>query len=289
MFNLKKDNVEISIKALGAEIKSFRVDGEEMLWNREEYWAKSSPILFPFVGTLKDFKYKYKGKEYEINTRHGFARDNIFEVFEKKEDSITFKFSSNENTLKNYPFEFNLYVKYDIIKNGFSMEYIVENLSSENMYFSIGAHPAFLLDDNYENNNYISFEKEEDAEKYILNDKGLLIGKEKYFSIRENKQNIDIKDYEFKNDAIIFKNLKSKKIYLKNRINNNELAIEFEKFPYIAFWKVLNAPFICVEPWFGITDSIDTNSNIEEKEGIEKLSFKESFSAKLIFEFKKGN
>lgn len=289
MVILKKGANVAHILEKGAEIKSFTIDGEEFLWNKEEFWAKTSPVLFPFVGGLRDNKYEYKGKEYTITTRHGFARDNVFEVVEKHEDRAIFKFSSNEETLEKYPFNFDLFLEYILTDNGFELKYKVVNLDKDEMYFSIGAHPAFALQNDYEGNAYIEFEVPEDAKKYKLDLKtGFYDGMKDFFSLQEDKTKLEIIDEKFVEDAISFKNLNSTKVYIKSRTNKKEVMVDFKDFPYIAFWKPLNAPFICIEPWYGINDILNTSNDIIAKEGIQKLNGNSEFNSTLKFEFKRG-
>lgn len=289
MVILKKGANVAHILEKGAEIKSFTIDGEEFLWNKEEFWAKTSPILFPFVGGLRDNKYEYKGKEYTITTRHGFARDNVFEVVEKHEDRAIFKFSSNEETLEKYPFNFDLFLEYILTDNGFEIKYKVVNLDKDEMYFSIGAHPAFALQNDYEGNAYIEFEEQEDAKKYKLDLKtGFYDGMKDFFSLQEDKTKLEIIDEKFVEDAISFKNLNSTKVYIKSRTNKKEVMVDFKDFPYIAFWKPLNAPFVCIEPWYGINDILNTSNDIIAKEGIQKLNGNSEFNSTLKFEFKRG-
>lgn len=288
MMILKKDLMELKIDEFGAEMKSFTINGIEFLWNKDKYWKKTSPVLFPFVGNLKNFKYKYLDKEYSILTRHGFARDNKFKIVAQSEKYVKLGFSSNEDTLKKYPFEFNLYLIYTLIENGFTLEYQVENLNEGEMYFSIGAHPAFILSDNYENEYYIEFNREEDGMKFILDDEGFINGEKNKIELIENKK-FFIKDCHFENDAIIFENPNSNIVYIKSKNTTKQIKIDYTEFPYIAFWKMLKAPFVCVEPWFGITDLTETDGNLKTKKGIQKLKKNGIFKSKLLFEFKEGN
>lgn len=288
MVILKKDNIKLEILKMGAEIKSFKIDEEEFLWNKQEYWAKTSPILFPFVGAIIDGKYEYKGKEYEVKTRHGFARDYEFDVVKQSDEEVIFKFSSNEETYLKYPFEFELFVKYILVDNGFKLSYKVINKGNDEMYFSIGAHPAFHLDGNFESDWELIFEKEENSKKYHLTEKNNFCGFEPFFENLEKKDRFNIKDDYFKNDAIAFKDLKSESVMLKNSKTGKEIKVNFKGFPYIGFWKVLEAPFLCIEPWYGITDIEDRPRKLVEKEGINRLLSKEEFNADLEFLFKKG-
>lgn len=289
MIVLRSGCVTAEIEEMGAEIKSLKLDAEEFMWNKKDFWPKTSPVLFPFVGGLREGKYIYEGVEYSMPTRHGFARDNKFEVVYLTDDEVTFKFSSTEETLKKYPFKFELYMKYTLTGKGFNLSYLVKNIDDKDMYFSIGAHPAFLLEENYENVNYIEFEKEESASKYRLHESGFYDGLKEFFSKQENKKVIEILDNNFEEDAISFKGLNSNKVFIKSRNNDKEVMVDFTGFPYVAFWKPLKAPFVCIEPWFGINDNINQGRDIKEKEGIQKLESNSEFNAILKFEFKKGN
>ena len=286
---LKCGNVEIKVANKGAELRSYKVDGEEFMWERNpECWGASSPILFPFVGTLKDGKYEFDGKTYEISTRHGFARDNEFELVEKGDNFLKFRFSSNGETKQKYPFSFDLYLTYTIKDSALEIGYDVKNNDDKDMYFSLGTHPAFALNVNDEiklNDYYLEFEQNETAPKYVLNDKGMVLDKKVDCLNDENK--IKIIETIFDNDAIIFENLKSEKVVIKNNKNTKELSVFYKGFPYIAFWSKPKAPFVCIEPWYGISDFENTSGKLEEKKGILKLEKNGEFLAKLVIKGKK--
>lgn len=286
---LKTGDVEIVVAKRGAELKNYKVKGEEFIWNSNpDFWSGSSPVLFPFVGSLKNGKYTYKDNEYELTTRHGFVRTEDFELVEKTEKSMKFKFSSTEETLKKYPFEFDFFITYNILGNKLEMEYTVVNKTNQEMYFSLGTHPAFALDVNENiklNDYYLEFEKNETSQKYVLTNNGLVFDKKINSLNNENK--IQITENVFDNDALVYDDLKSEKVKIKNIKNSKEVMIEYKGFPYIAFWSKPKAPFVCVEPWYGITDFENCNGKLEEKKGILKLEKNNEFSAKLIIEGKK--
>ena len=208
---LKYGNVEITVADRGAELRSYKVDGEEFMWDRKpEFWAATSPVLFPFVGTIKNGAYSYNGKEYKISTRHGFARTEDFELVEKNENSLKFRFSSNKETLEKYPFEFELFITYTISGNILEIGYNVVNKNNSDMYFSLGTHPAFALDVNDDiklSDYYLEFEKNETSQKYKLTDNGLVFDEKADCLNNENK--LQITETLFDDDAIIFDDLKS--------------------------------------------------------------------------------
>ena len=280
---LKYGNVEIGVFTKGAELYSYKINGEEFIWERNpEFWGGSSPVLFPFVGILKSGKYTFDGKEYEISTRHGFARDNNFDLIEKGENFLKFKFSSNEETLKKYPFKFDLFLTYIINGDTLEIKYEVINKNAGEMYFSLGAHPAFALklNENIKLNDYfLEFEKEETAQIYKLVNACVLNEKQDYL---KNEKIIRLNETIFDDDAIIFKNLKSNKVTIKCDKTDKKISVNYEGVPYVAFWSKHAAPFVCIEPWFGITDFESCSGKLEEKEGIVKLPENNNFTAKLL-------
>ena len=147
---LENDRIKVEIDSFGAEVKSVinKNNMREYMWyGNPKYWGRTSPVLFPFVGSLKDKKYIWKGKEYPMG-QHGFARDNEFEPVSQTDDEIWFQFKSNPETLKKYPFEFVLKIGYKLEKStetdDVKVMWNVYNPAGDPMYFSIGAHPAFL-------------------------------------------------------------------------------------------------------------------------------------------------
>lgn len=285
--SLNNGAVEVKIDSFGAELRGFKdlETGREYMWKRDpEFWGKSSPVLFPFVGVLKDGKYCYNGKEYFIKTRHGFARDNEFELVKKEDTCAEFLFRSNEKTREVYPFDFKLYLKYTLGGKKLVIEYRVENLEDEKMYFSLGAHPAFStpLEGNskYED-YYIQMDQEESGELNILN--GALVDSKKKVKGFDDRKIVLNRD-RFAGDAMIIEHPKSTKVYLKNDKTGYNLSLTFKDFKYIAFWNVPGAEFICLEPWNGISDYDNCSGNLAEKKGIEVLEGKEKFVRKLEIE-----
>lgn len=280
--------VEAVVDSHGAELKSlkFLKTNEEFMWDADpEFWERTSPVLFPIVGGLKNDKYSYRGITYEMG-QHGFARDNKFEVIFHGESKIIFLFESNEETLKKYPFEFKFYMEYSLENGCLSIEYKVENLSQEEMFFSVGAHPAFStpIDEDIKiSDYYLEFEKNETASILPLEGRNISRNTIKFL---ENSKKIELTKDLFKNDALIFKELDSQKVSLKCKKNTRVVTMDYSNFEYIAFWNKVGAEFVCLEPWNGIADFIDASGRLEEKDGILKLEGKECYKASLKIEVK---
>ena len=269
--------LKASIKHTGAELFSLKDNQEnEYIWEgNPDFWGKHSPVLFPIVGTLENNTYTINEKEYHL-PRHGFARDMDFELIEKTENKAVFSLKSSEETLQKYPFEFELQLIYTLNENALELEYKVINKGKEKMPFSIGAHPAIALPDHFEN-YALQFEKEESLKYYLL-ENDLISSKTK---ILETKNNLVPLNYElFKNDALIFKTLESKSLTI---LNNSKpyIKVDYKDFPSLGIWTKENAPFICIEPWLGYSDTDENTGDLYHKEGILILEANKDFSAKF--------
>ncbi len=269
-YKISNNFICASIKDFGAELCSLKRIGvdTEYIWQADtNYWGRHAPILFPIVGKLLDDEYIYNNKTYKMG-QHGFARDNIFTLFEKKKNYLCFKLEQNEQTLEKYPFAFELYLSYQLLENSLKIGYKVINKDDKTMPFSIGAHPAFNwpLDNERKNDSYFKFYEIKELERFPLTKDGISDKKEKVFL---DKEKLSLNKKVFKDDALVLENLKNKTILFANDINDKFIRVEFEGFPYLGLWsKPSGAPFICIEPWHGIADFIDHNKNLEEKKGI---------------------
>lgn len=277
---IKNAFLTATINHFGAELCSLKNNkNNEYIWDgNPNFWGKHSPVLFPIVGTLKNNFFQYNGEKYHLS-RHGFAREMEFELINKKEDSATFSIQNSVETLKVYPFEFELQIIYTLEKNNLSIAYKVINKGKSEMPFSIGAHPAFALPENFENYS-IQFDKEEPLQYYLL-EKDLISNKIKKLETQEEQ--IPLAYQLFENDALIFKTLESKSLTL---LENKKpfLKVRFEDFPSLGIWTKANAPFLCIEPWFGYSDTNENSGNLFEKEGIQILNKNETFDAEFSIE-----
>lgn len=260
----------VAINAKGAELKSFirKRDNYEAIWQGDAaYWKRSSPTLFPFIGAVKNNHYYLKNQEYPM-TRHGFVRDVDFELIEKRENFLSFTYQSNEKTKEMFPFDFELRINYLLVENELTMEYVLKNLSNKTMYYNLGGHTAYNFDINSGGCSVI-FEKEEHKQSGTFDlETGLRLD-----------QNIDLLNSErvlkmsydlFKYDTLLLKDLASENLILDPGEKKPKIKITFGDFPYLALWTP-KAPFLCVEPWCGVTDDLNHTGHIEEKRGIQKL------------------
>ena len=274
---ISNSKLSASIKHAGAELISIKDNqNKEYIWEgNPDFWGKHSPVLFPIVGTLKNNTYTINDKQFQL-PRHGFARDMEFELIDKAENKAVFSLKSSEETLKKYPFEFELQLIYTLTESTLSLEYNVINKENQKMPFSIGAHPAIALPDNFED-YALQFEKKEELKYYLL-ENDLISSKTKILETINNEVPLN---YElFKNDALIFKTLNSKSLTIL-KDSKPYVKVEYKDFPSLGIWTKENAPFICIEPWLGYSDTDNNSGDLYQKEGILILDENKNFTAKF--------
>ncbi len=291
-YSIENDAIRIKVNKKGAEMCELMSKSDEthFLWTADKnYWGRHAPVLFPIVGQVQDGKYEIDGKAYELS-QHGFARDMEFELVEASETRLILSLTSNEDTRKKYPYEFELRIGYEIIGSRVDVTYEVINLDEDTIWFSIGAHPGFncpLFTDRNFSDYYIEFEQAETSDKLEFAS-GLLSGTSKPFL--KNQKQIRLSSKLFEEDALIFENLNSRFVDLKCDQDSQFLRFYFEGFPFFAIWSPpgKQAPFVCLEPWFGITDTLNANLDYRNKKGIQKLSKGGTFSCTHSMEIRKA-
>ncbi|MEY2670149.1 MAG: hypothetical protein RLZZ577_465 [Bacteroidota bacterium] len=280
IISLSNDVISAQINTMGAELCSLKnTENKDFIWEGDPaYWGKHSPVLFPIVGTLKNNTYTHNNKEY-ILTRHGFARDMEFELVDQTANTATFSIQSNSTTLASYPFQFELQIQYTLFHSTLEIAYKVINKDNSAIPFSIGAHPAFALPGNFENYS-LEFEKVEPLE-YTLLENDLVSTQTE--TIATNSNFVPLTHKLFERDALIFKKLESKSLTIVEK-EIPRLKVHFEDFPNLGIWTKVGAPFLCIEPWFGYSDTTETNGNLFEKEGIIVLKSTDTFQTKFSIE-----
>lgn len=275
MFTIENKQLQVIIAAKGAELQSIYDKGVDLeyMWKGDPaFWGKHSPILFPIVGSLKDNKYEYNGKSYSMS-RHGFARDMDFEISRQEKDRIEFLLKSNDETRSVYPFEFILSISYSIHENKLTTTYSVTNPGHNELYFSIGGHPAFsvplMAETGYED-YYLEFNMPENLGKWPISKDGL-IEKEPIPFLKEESR-LKLSKKLFYQDAIVLKHLASNVVSLKSLKTSHGFHFSFDGFPYLGIWSAKDADFVCIEPWCGIADGVDSDQQLIHKEGINKLA-----------------
>ncbi len=294
MHTLHNDLLKIAVKNTGAElceISSVKHHTQFMWDANPKVWAGYSPNLFPIIGALKHDKYIFENQEYSL-PKHGFIRHNRdVRLHKKTGNNLTFVYSANENSLKHYPFKFEFYISYTLKDHTLEVDHVVKNCDDKTMFFSVGGHPAFKCPV-YKNEAYedysLDFEQVENSRTHLVNTENGLI-KLATKPLFDNSKSIALTHNLFNEDALIFKDLKSKKVTLTSQSHGPIVSVDYTDFPYLGIWAKPEGDYVCIEPWLGIADHEDGNQDFKTKEGIISLEAGKTFEAAYAIEIHKSH
>lgn len=267
---LKNDNCTAKIISKGAELKSLTVGRRELMWSADPaFWGKTSPLLFPMIGTLRDGKTLIGGKEYRI-TKHGFARDLELSVDSVNGTSVTFSLEQSDYTRGMFPFDFRFTVTYTLKSDGIAVTYRVKNNSAEPMPFCIGAHPAFACGGEFIDYR-LEFAKPETAAVPNYNLETGLHEEKNRRQLMNNETVLPLKHELFYEDVCYFDKAVSRSVMLLNK-ENKGVRVDYPDFTSLGVWQAKDAPFLCIEPWCGSADFDDATGVFAEKRGAVTLN-----------------
>lgn len=293
-YELKNELITVGFDTMGAEMTYLNANetGQEYLWNADErYWDRSSPVLFPFVGRTKNLQYEYNGGTYSM-TQHGFARDMEFECIFENSNEIWFRLEAGPGTQKNYPFDFVLEIGYYIEGYTVKVMWKVVNAGLNDMYFSIGAHPAFLcpLKDGERQSDYsIWMNARDDGALFSLPDRESGLVKNFKNELKLSKGRHILEEGFFDQGAYIIEDYQVNKISLVDPENRPYITVSFQA-PVVGLWspEKKNAPFVCIEPWYGRGDRETFSGTLQTREWGNKLKPKEIFDASYTIAIEKA-
>ena len=284
MVELRNEQISIIVSEKGAELQSIKsTNGKEYLWQADpKYWNRHSPILFPIVCSVNNETYRVDGKEYHL-PRHGFARDMEFKLIGKSERKVTFALESNQDTKKVYPYDFTLSVSYTLEDNKIGVIWHVLNTDKQEIHFQIGGHPAFNIPDMKAGNNqfgYIRLDNKEPMDALHSYGDGSHEMDEVPFIEAENGI-MEFSNNTWRNDSIKIHKSQLHRAELLNKAGEAEVTVEFRT-PVIAFWSPYGkeAPFVCIEPWYGIGDPQSFKGEFKDKPLMNHLLPGASFMSK---------
>ena len=283
MQTLKNSILTVQVSEMGAELQSIVKNGYEYLWQGDPaFWGRRSPVLFPIVGSVWEKKYRVGGKEYEMG-QHGFARDMKFELVSSSESEVWYRLESTPETLTKYPWPFILEIGYKLEGRSVEVLWRVTNPGEEEMFFQIGAHPAFNYpgyDVNSSERGYFSFDKSEGLESIAIREKGCVDIDARYFlDIKDGLLSLKSDSFD-STDAYILQNSQVSKVTLHTQDKAPYLTLCFDA-PVVGLWSPpgKNAPFVCIEPWYGRCDRVAFKGDFNDKDWINALAPGATFSA----------
>ena len=254
-YTVSNSRLSVTVSDLGAELQSVCLDGVERLWQGDPaVWNGRSPILFPFVGRIKNGDYTFGRKAYSAPSPHGFARKSIFSVAEQTETSLTLRLVSSEETKELYPFDFLFDVTYSIEENRLVQSFRVKNTGDQPMYYAYGGHPGFILppDGTEFSDWYLEFAEGEELNQALLD--GMFMSQTVAPCPYAKGNKIPLYHAMFDHDAFILTGLKNKVFAIKSDKSPHRILADCSDFDYVAFWQAVksNAKYLCIEPWNGL-------------------------------------
>ena len=279
MIVLKSDQLNVEFQTLGGALSSIKdKDDVEYLWQGDPtYWSGQAPVLFPICGSVRNDTVLYdkedgSQKEGKI-PRHGLVRKKEFTLVEQTDNSVTFAIEDDEEMYANYPYHFRLEITYTVTGKTIRTQYKIYNKEAEkSMPYFIGGHPGFncpLLDDEVYEDYYLEFEKPETCTvPKPFPETGMLDLKDRN-SWLNNQKEIDLNYDFFSYDAVTLDELESRTVALRSRKHDKGLKLDFKEFPNLIVWSTLNkGPFIALEPWSGLSTSIEEGDRLEDKKDV---------------------
>lgn len=267
-FTLSNASLTAAARTRGGELTSLRDQtGTEYIWQgAPAFWSGQNPILFPIVGSLKDGKVN-AGVQICKMGRHGFARQSEFTLTDQGQDFTVLELRESPETLAQFPFPFVLQVRHQLLENGFSTTFTVENPGPEPLPFCIGAHTAIrcplFANETFEDYE-LTFDQPEDGDTLLLNAHGLLLDGETEPMLHSGKAALDYAVFR-RLDTLIFQGLRSQRVSLRHKTSGRGVSLDFRDFPMIAFWTKPGAPFLCMEPWHGCAAYENESGRFQDK------------------------
>lgn len=282
MHTLKNDILTVEVSGHGAELTSIRKGSTEYLWQADPaFWGRHSPVLFPIVGSVWEKRYRVEGKEYELG-QHGFARDMDFTLVNATETEVRYRLESTPETLAKYPWPFVLEIAYRLHDGNLDVIWEVSNPGKEEMFFQIGAHPAFCYPD-YDpqtmERGFLSFDRNEGLECIRIKEKGCVDAETRYPLEVPQDGLLPLTSETFDAiDTIMLQDSQIGKVTLHRADGSPWLSLSFDA-PVVGIWSppTKNAPFICIEPWYGRCDRAGYEGDYREKDWINRLGAGETF------------
>lgn len=281
---LENELLRVEITEVGAEVTRIydKTNDTEVLWNgNAEFWKRHSPILFPNVGKTWNNTVRIDGVQYPTS-QHGFARDTQFTCVKAADEFAEFRMKSTEETKKRYPYEFELSVSYRLNSRELEVGWQVKNCTDGNMYFTIGAHPAFVFakEGEVKTDYCLKFPGKEKLD-YIKLDLATGTGiPAQVFPMELKDGYYPLNEEMFEIDTFVFDGSQIEEAWLCKKDGTSYVGVRCADFPNFGIWSPAGAPFICLEPWCGRCDNYGFEGDISEKQNINCLVGGETFEKK---------
>jgi galactose mutarotase-like enzyme len=268
---LEAGDASAVIAVRGAEPRSWRVGGRELLWHADaSHWDRSAPILFPVVGASAGGTIHVDGVPHPM-PQHGFARDSLFDVVERRPEAVRLRLSETPTTRAHYPFAFVLEVTIALAPATLSLTFEVRNVGPQPMPYALGVHPAFPwpFDAASREGHSVEFAAPERADVPLLTSDGLLQRRTRRVDLHGTR--LSLTPELFGQGALVFLDAASAAVTFVSP-SGARITLAGDGFPHLALWTKPTAPFLSMEAWTGHADWEDGGGELRDRPSMSSLA-----------------
>ena len=276
LLEIGNERVRAAVGTLGGQLHSLKLAETEYIWQRDPaFWEACAPLLFPVVGRAKDGVIEVDGRTYPMPI-HGFVKDMELAPVRETEEQVTLRLTAGAATREMYPWDFVYDVDYALLGNTLRLKFTVTNRDSREMLFCLGGHPGFnvpLVPGESFSDYQLIFEKDEPLCSDGLSAGSVILPEQRYFLPRVGNT-LPLREEMFAaGNTLIFEDLQSDWVELKGP-SGRGVRVDFNGFPVLAFWTMGTpqcAPYLCIEPWYGMGMRSDEGTAMKDKFGVLRL------------------
>ena len=289
IYSIENKILKATVDTSGAQLQSIysKATETEYLWQGDPaYWAGRAYNLFPTIGRMYKNTYTYDGNEYSLRC-HGIARYRVFQLTDRTATKLTFRLTEDEDSLKEYPFKFEFFIRYELKEATLEISLIVKNTDEKELIFALGGHPGFNVPfgNGAFEDYYLEFSEKTKVLFHTLSESKLMTGEKLPLPLTEGVR-LPLRHELFDNDAAILGNT-CREISLKSKADPRYITVKYPDFRYLGVWHTpeTDAPFVCIEPWSALPATDGVITDLSAKEDMTRLApgktYKTSWSIEI--------
>ena len=276
IYSIENKILKATVDTSGAQLQSVysKATETEYLWQGDPaYWAGRAYNLFPTIGRMYKNTYTYDGNEYSLRC-HGIARYRAFQLTDRTATKLTFRLTEDEDSLKEYPFKFEFFIRYELKEATLEISFIVKNTDEKELIFALGGHPGFNVPfgNGAFEDYYLEFSEKTKVLFHTLSESKFMTGEKLPLPLTEGVR-LPLRHELFDNDAAILGNT-CREISLKSKADPRYITVKYPDFRYLGVWHTpeTDAPFVCIEPWSALPATDGVITDLSAKEDMTRLA-----------------
>lgn len=295
MQTIENEFLKVDINELGAELTKVvdKETGFNYIWDANpNVWAKHAPNLFPAIGRSMNEHYLVNGKRYEM-PQHGVGFFHNYEPEKVAKNIVKFTLKADEQTREYYPFDFEFTIQFELRDKAIRMIDTVKNLNDEVLSFAVGTHPAWNIPMG-QNEGFTDYQltfgpkREKLTYHEFMFDNGapLRTGKIKQLAEYDGEK-LPLNHDLFQDGLIVFdESNQLDELTLQSTKSDHGVTVRFKDFPQLCIWTQADekASFLCLEPFYGVSDKYGKEVELMDKQGNLHMPAKEARTFVIDYE-----